>query len=59
MSVIKVGVIGTGFSAKSHIEALRRLNGVEVAAISARTLEKAKKQPNNLGSQGIMEMKMI
>jgi predicted dehydrogenase len=43
MSVIKVGIIGTGFSAKSHIEALRRLDGVEIAAISASTLEKAKK----------------
>jgi predicted dehydrogenase len=49
MSVIKVGVIGTGFSAKSHIEALRRLNGVEVAAISGRTLEKAKKAAEQFG----------
>jgi predicted dehydrogenase len=42
MSLIKVGIIGTGFSAKSHIEALRRLSGVEVVAISGSTLEKAK-----------------
>ncbi|MBL9165739.1 MAG: Gfo/Idh/MocA family oxidoreductase [Planctomycetaceae bacterium] len=36
MSRIKAGIIGTGFIGPAHIEALRRLGFVEVAAVSER-----------------------
>lgn len=39
--MIRVAVIGTGFAAQAHLDALRRVPGVEVAAIVGRTLEKA------------------
>jgi predicted dehydrogenase len=38
---ISVGVVGTGFAAASHVDALRRVAGVEVAAIAGRTPERA------------------
>jgi predicted dehydrogenase len=41
MDKIKVGIIGTGFSATSHLEALRRLNDVEVIAIAGSSQSKA------------------
>lgn len=34
MNTIKVGIIGTGYIGPAHIEALRRLGGVEVCAIA-------------------------
>jgi predicted dehydrogenase len=34
-------VVGTGFAARSHIEAMRRVPGVDVAAIAGRTAERA------------------
>ncbi len=40
MERIKVGIIGTGFSAMAHIEALRRIPFVEVIAISSSSKEK-------------------
>jgi predicted dehydrogenase len=40
-SRIRVGVIGTGFAASSHIDALRRLPTVEIAAIAASSHAKA------------------
>jgi len=49
MESVKVAIIGTGFSAKSHIEALRRVNGVEVTAICGSTLEKAKQIAEQYG----------
>lgn len=45
---MKVGVVGTGFSAAAHIEALRRLPGVEVAAIVGRTPERAREAAKRL-----------
>ncbi|MFC5652035.1 Gfo/Idh/MocA family protein [Paenibacillus solisilvae] len=41
MDKIKVGIIGTGFSASFHLEALRRLPQVEVAAVAGSSLAKA------------------
>jgi predicted dehydrogenase len=38
---IRVGVIGTGFAATSHVDALRRVAGVEIAAIAGRTPDRA------------------
>lgn len=49
MGVIKVGVVGTGFSAAAHVEALRRLPEVEVAAIAGRTAERARETAAALG----------
>jgi predicted dehydrogenase len=46
---IKVGIIGTGFAANSHIEALRRLPDVEVVAIAASSREKAEQAAVKFG----------
>ncbi|QDI91934.1 Gfo/Idh/MocA family oxidoreductase [Salicibibacter halophilus] len=40
---MKIGIMGTGFSAHSHMEALKRLKGIEIMAIFSRDIEKAKK----------------
>ncbi len=49
MSKIKVGVVGTGFIGPAHIEALRRLPNVEVAALCEVTIELAKEKAAQLG----------
>ncbi len=41
MKSIKAAVIGTGFIGPAHLEALRRLGGVEVMALASRSVEKA------------------
>lgn len=41
MKLIQVGIIGTGFSARAHIEAIGRIPYVQVIAVAASTLEKA------------------
>ncbi|OAS14396.1 Gfo/Idh/MocA family protein [Paenibacillus oryzisoli] len=46
---VKVAVVGVGFIGTVHIEALRRLNGVEVAAIMGSTQEKSKQKAEQLG----------
>ena len=46
---IRVGVIGTGFAASSHVDALRRVVGVEPAAIAGRTAEGAAAAASALG----------
>jgi predicted dehydrogenase len=38
---VRAAVVGTGFAARSHVEAMRRVPGVEVAAIAGRTAERA------------------
>ena len=43
MKKIKVGVIGTGFIGPAHIEALRRVGGIEINAIASNEKEKADK----------------
>ena len=49
MSETRVGIVGTGFAAGAHIEALRRVNGPRVAAISASSQEKAAVEAARLG----------
>jgi predicted dehydrogenase len=49
---IKVGMIGTGFAAAAHIEALRRINGPRVVAIAASSQEKAEKHAARFGVEG-------
>lgn len=41
MKTVKAGVIGLGFIGPAHIEALRRIGGVEVTAVASGTLDKA------------------
>ena len=45
----RVGVVGAGFAAASHIEALRRINGPEVVAIAASSEGKARRAAERLG----------
>jgi len=49
MKTIKVGVAGLGFIGPAHIEALRRLPGIELAAISETSEELAKSKAAQLG----------
>ncbi|MEY4384420.1 MAG: hypothetical protein RI995_1962 [Bacteroidota bacterium] len=49
MSKIKVGIVGTGFIGPAHIEALRRLPNVEVAALCEVTIELAEAKAKQLG----------
>lgn len=42
MELIKVGVIGSGFMGVAHIEALRRIGGIEIVAIASDDLPKAR-----------------
>ena len=49
MGSIKVGMIGTGSSARSHLEALRRLNRVEVVAIASSSQERAEQVAKEFG----------
>ena len=41
MKRIRTAIFGTGFMGRVHLEALRRVEGVEVAAIAGRTVEAA------------------
>ncbi len=49
MEKIKVGVVGTGFIGPAHIEALRRLPNIEVAALCEATAELAQTKAAQLG----------
>jgi predicted dehydrogenase len=39
---VRAAVVGTGFAASAHVEAVRRVPGVEVVAIAGRTTERAR-----------------
>jgi predicted dehydrogenase len=49
MKTIKVGVAGLGFIGPAHIEALRRIPGIEVVAISETSEELAKSKAEQFG----------
>jgi predicted dehydrogenase len=49
MNKIKVGVVGTGFIGPAHIEALRRLPNVEVAALCEVNIDLARQKAESLG----------
>ncbi len=49
MEKVKVGVIGTGFIGPAHIEALRRLGNIEVAALAECSNDIAKSKAELLG----------
>lgn len=49
MKKIKVGVVGTGFIGPAHVEALRRLPNIEVAALCEVTEELARQKADALG----------
>ncbi|WP_020619778.1 Gfo/Idh/MocA family protein [Paenibacillus daejeonensis] len=46
---LKAGIIGSGFIGSAHIEAIRRLEFVEVAALAQDTQEKADRKAEQLG----------
>ncbi|MFC7440552.1 Gfo/Idh/MocA family protein [Laceyella putida] len=49
MAKVKVGIIGTGFSAQSHLEALNRVPFVEVYAVASRSQDKAQAFADKFG----------
>ena len=49
MKTIKVGIAGLGFIGPAHIEALRRIPGIEVVAVLETTKELAKEKAQQLG----------
>jgi predicted dehydrogenase len=46
---VRVAVVGTGFAGGSHVEALRRVPGVEVAALAGSSDERARAAADRLG----------
>jgi predicted dehydrogenase len=46
----RVGIIGTGFAAESHADALRRLPNVELAGIASRDPARAQESADRLGA---------
>ena len=55
MKNINIGVIGTGFIGPAHVEALRRLGYVNVAAISDITMDIAKEKAEQLSIEKAYE----
>ncbi len=49
MNKIKVGIAGVGFIGPAHIEALRRLPGIDVVSISHHALDKVQEKAESLG----------
>jgi predicted dehydrogenase len=47
---LRVGVLGTGFAAECHADALRRLPGIELAGIASRTPSRAREAAERLGA---------
>ncbi|TDX42891.1 putative dehydrogenase [Halanaerobium congolense] len=52
MKKIKVGIIGSGFIGEAHIEAMRRLNFIEVIALAENDVALAKKRAEELNIPG-------
>jgi len=48
MAQLKVGIIGSGFVGEAHVEALRRLNNIEIRAVVASSLESSRKAAEKL-----------
>jgi predicted dehydrogenase len=46
MGRIRVAIFGTGFMGRVHLEALRRMESVEVVAVAAKTTEQARRMGN-------------
>ncbi len=49
MNTIRVGICGSGGVIPNHVEAIRRVDGVEVVSISSRSLENAQKRAKEFG----------
>ncbi|GGG19274.1 Gfo/Idh/MocA family protein [Paenibacillus abyssi] len=49
MDRLKVGIIGTGFSAQAQMEAIKRLHNAEITAIAASSMEKAEQMAKACG----------
>jgi predicted dehydrogenase len=47
---IRVGIAGTGFAAAAHLDALRRVPGVEVVAVAGSDVERARGLADRFGS---------
>jgi osmoprotectant transport system substrate-binding protein len=52
---LRVGIVGTGWMAETHTEALRRL-GIEVAGVAGRTPERARETADRLGLAKISDL---
>jgi predicted dehydrogenase len=48
---LRVGIIGTGFAADNHADALRRLPAVELTGVASRTRERAVDAARRLGAE--------
>ena len=48
---IGAGIVGTGFAAAAHAEALRRVRGVEIAGVAGSTREKAERAAAAFGAR--------
>jgi predicted dehydrogenase len=52
---VKTAVIGTGFMGRVHLEALRRVEFVDVAAIAGRELAPAKRLGAGFGVETVVD----
>jgi predicted dehydrogenase len=52
---LRTAIIGTGFMGRVHLEALRRVEGVDVAAIASRDLASARKLGVGFGVEGAFD----
>ncbi len=47
--VVRVGIVGAGFAARSHLDALRRVPGIEVVGLAASSPERSREAGAELG----------
>ena len=55
MTRLRTAVIGTGFMGRVHLEALRRVEFVDVAAIAGRVLAPAKRLGEGFGVETVVD----
>jgi predicted dehydrogenase len=57
--VVSVGVVGAGFAARSHVDALRRIPGARIAGIAASTPERSRAVAAELGLEPFDDYRSI
>ncbi len=59
MKQIRTAVVGTGFMGRVHLEALRRIEGIEVAAIVGRNQQRAERLGAGFGVQAVSDYRQL
>jgi predicted dehydrogenase len=53
--MLKVGILGAGFMGSTHARAFAKLAGVQVVAVSSRSMEKATKLAQEVGAEAVTD----